>query len=116
MAEVSKVEQAAMHGLPMPSGLTWREVVEYIALRALYWSHRHDVISRDQASDEKKRLIAALDGAEGSYKFERRCWETAAERYRGMEAAVSAYENDKTIENADKMVSTFYGLRLEGEK
>ena len=41
MAEISRVERAAMQGDPMPSGLDWRGVVEYIALRCLYWSYHN---------------------------------------------------------------------------
>lgn len=41
MAEISRVERAAMQGEPMPTGLTWREVTEYIALRALYWGFKN---------------------------------------------------------------------------
>ena len=112
MAEVSRVERAAMDGAPMPTGLSWREVAEYIALRALYWSYKHNVINRDEASQYKKELIAALNGAEGSYNFERRCWETAGQRYRDTEAAKNTYRKDRTLENADRLVAGLDGLEV----
>lgn len=112
MPEVSHVERAAMDGAPMPTGLSWREVTEYIALRALYWAFRHKVITRDEASQHKQELIAALNGAEGSYEFERRCWETAGQRYRDTEAAKNAYRTNRTLENADKLVAALDGLEV----
>ena len=112
MAEVSRVERAAMDGAPMPPGPSWREAAEYIALRALYWSYKHNVINRDEASQYKKELIAALNGAEGSYNFERRCWETAGQRYRDTEAAKNTYRKDRTLENADRLVAVLDGLEV----
>lgn len=40
MAEVSRAEAAAMRGEPMPTGSSWQEMAEYIAMRALYWGYR----------------------------------------------------------------------------
>lgn len=110
MAEVSRVERAAMDGAPMPTGLSWRGVTEYIALRALYWAYKHKVITREEASQYKVELIAALNGAEGAYDFERRCWETAGNRYKATEAALSEYRKNRALENADKLVAVIDGL------
>ena len=41
MAEVSRVERAAMQGEPMPTGCSWQEMTEYIALRAMFLGFRH---------------------------------------------------------------------------
>jgi hypothetical protein len=110
MAEVSAVERAAMDGTDMPTGLSWREVAEYIALRALYWAYRHKVVTRGEASQYKQELIAALNGAEDSYNFERRCWQTAGQRFRATEAAVTEYLHNRTLENADRLVTVLDGM------
>ena len=110
MAEISRVERSAMQGEAMPTGLTWREVAEYIALRALYWGFKNRVFSREDASALKKQLVATLDGAEGAYQFERKCWDTAARRYRDTESALRAYRLDRTLENADRVAAAFDGL------
>lgn len=110
MAEISRVERAAMQGEPMPTGLTWREVTEYIALRALYWGFKNRVFSRDDASAMKKQLMAALDGAEGAYQFQRKCWDNAARRYKETERAISAYRLERTLEHADALAAALDGL------
>lgn len=110
MAEVSRVERAAMQGDPMPSGLDWRGVVEYIALRCLYWSYHNRALSREEAGQLKLELVAALNGAEGAYQFDRKCWETAGRRYRETESAKTAYRKERTLENADKLVAVLDGL------
>lgn len=113
MAEVSRVERAAMQGELMPTGLTWREVTEYIALRALYWGFKSRVFSRDDASAMKKQLMAALDGAEGAYQFQRKCWDNAARRYKETESALNAYRLERTLEHADALVAAFDGLEVK---
>lgn len=114
MAEVSRAERAAMDGKPMPTGLSWREVAEYIAFRALYWAFRHNAIKREDASQYKKELVAALNGAEGCYEFERRCWESAGKRYKDMEASITAYRKERTLENADKIIEA-WDRTVEGQ-
>ena len=111
--EISISERAAMHGDPMPTGISWRGIAEYIAFRALYWAHKHDVITRDAASELKQQLLAALDGAEASYEFDLRCWNTAAKRYKETEAAQTAYRLNRTLENADKLAAVIDGLKVE---
>lgn len=112
MAEVSRAERSAMQGEPMPTGLTWREVTEYIALRALYWGFKNRVFSRDDASAMKKQLMAALDGAEGAYQFQRKCWDNAARRYKETESALNAYRLERTLEHADALAAAFDGLEV----
>lgn len=111
MAEVSRVERAAMaggadaHGADVAGGER-----EYIALRALYWGFKNRVFSRDDASAMKKQLMAALDGAEGAYQFQRKCWDNAARRYKETERAISAYRLERTLEHADALVAALDGL------
>lgn len=113
MAEISRVERSAMQGEPMPTGLTWREVAEYIALRALYWGFKNRVFSREDASELKKQLMASLDGAEGAYQFQRKCWDNAARRYKETERAKSLYRKERTLEHADALVAAFDGLEVK---
>lgn len=113
MAEISRVERAAMQGEPMPTGLTWREVAEYIALRALYWCFKNRVFSREDASELKKQLMASLDGAEGAYQFQRKCWDNAARRYKETERAKALYRKERTLEHADALVAALDGLNYE---
>ena len=108
--EISPAERAAMRGDPMPTGLDWRGVAEYIAFTALYRDYRAGRIDRQTASDYKAKLIAALNGAEGSYEFERKCWVSAGERYKATETAKNEYRKNRTLENADKLVATLDGL------
>lgn len=113
MAEVSRVERAAMQGEPIPTGCSWQEMTEYIALRALYWGYRHKVFTREEASAMKRRLRSELDNVERGYAFERKCWDNAARRYKETERAKTAYRKERTLENADALVAVLDGLNHE---
>ena len=113
MAEVSRVERAAMQGEPIPTGCSWQEMTEYIALRALYWGYRHKVFTREEASAMKQRLRSELDNVERGYAFERKCWDNAARRYKETERAISAYRLERTLEHADALVAAFDGLEVK---
>ena len=108
--EISAAERAAMRGEPMPVGIDWRGVTEWIAFTALYRDYRAGHIDRQTASDYKAKLVAALNGADGFLTFEKKCWVSAGERYKATEAAKTEYRKNRTLENADKLVAVLDGL------
>ena len=108
--EISAAERAAMRGDPMPTGQNWRGVAEWIAFTTLYRDYRAGHIDRQTASDYKVKLVAALNGAEGSLNFEKKCWESAGTRYKATETAKNEYRKNRTLENADKLVAALDGL------
>lgn len=110
MAEVSRAEAAAMRGEPMPTGSSWQEMAEYIAMRALHWGYRHKVFTREEASAMKQRLRSELDNVERGYAFERKCWDNAARRYKETERAKTAYRKERTLTAADALVAVLDGL------
>jgi hypothetical protein len=98
---VSDAERAAMRGDPAPSGLSWRGKIEYLFFLNLYKAYHNQMVSRDQASDEKKRFLAELNKAEESREFERKCWENSAKRTIAADRALMMYHRNRTLENAD---------------
>lgn len=107
--KMSAAEEAAFRGEDMPTGLDWRGVAEYCAMSALYSLYRSGNISREKATELKDLLMCALDGAEGSYRFGIRCWESAAERHRKIETALSQYRVHPCKETADALATACDG-------
>ena len=50
-------EKEAMHGQPLPKGLDIVDSCLYIALKNLYAMYRNKLISRKDATEEKRQLI-----------------------------------------------------------
>lgn len=56
--EPISIERHAMHGNPMPDGLTQPEQLLFQSFRCLYIAYHAGKIDREQAQIEKKALIA----------------------------------------------------------
>ena len=54
-----KLEKAAMKGYELPKGLTLAEQGYYLALRTLYAAYQKGVVTKKQAAEEKKAILAA---------------------------------------------------------
>ena len=54
-----KLEKAAMKGYELPKGLTLAEQGYYLALRTLYTAYQKGVVTKKQAAEEKKAILAA---------------------------------------------------------
>lgn len=100
---VSDLERAAMNQEPMPAYLQAHDQVKFLGLRYLYGSYKRKIVSRDQASAEKKKFLAAWDKVQESWTFEKKCWENSAKRTMAAERAMSMYRKVRTLENADEL-------------
>lgn len=101
-----EIEDLAMMNLPLPDDAPASDRFYFTVMRCLHSEHRHGDISREQASIEKRRLLAEREKlAEG----ERYALHTG-KLWAGIEAAVNTYEQDKTTENADRLIESIYGV------
>ena len=93
----------AAKGEPMPEGLDLLSQYAYLAIRSVYREHRDGKITSQQGSVEKYR----------KEKNRQVIIDQVFKKYTGMyadiEGAVSRYQHDKCIENADKMLEVIYG-------
>lgn len=100
-------ERAAVHGEPMPSGLTFPDQCMFQALAALYARYRFKTISREQASVEKKQLLREHE----AFVYRWKLGDHYVELINRTEAARTAYRKNRTIENADKLLQAIDGVR-----
>ena len=100
-------EREAMQGQPLPK---WLDVVDsclYIALKNLYAMYRNKLISRKDATEEKKLLIYNWTNNKSKIEFLNRDSETLRDK---IGTASENYKNNPCIETADKLYAAFYNL------
>ena len=100
-------EKDAMQGQPLPKGLDIADSYLYIALKNLYAMYRNKLISRKDATEEKKRLIYNWTTDKSKIEFLNR--ESGALRDK-IGTASEDYKNNPCIETADKLYAAFYNL------
>ena len=100
-------EKDAMHGEPLPKGLDVADSCLYIALKNLYAMYRQGLISRKDASEEKKRLLQNWETDKSKIEFLNR--ESDAMRDK-IGTASEDYKNNPCIETADKFYAALYNL------
>ena len=100
-------EKDAMHGNPLPKGLDIADSCLYIALKNLYAMYRQRLISRKDASEEKKRILQNWETDKSKIEFLNR--ESDAMRDK-IGTASEDYKNNPCIETADKLYAALYNL------
>lgn len=110
MAEIDKVEYAAMHGDQMPSGLDVFDQLRFHGLSFIYNNYRARVVSKEDSSAYKRSLLREIELVKRGYEFGIKCYDSAAKRYKATEAAMNAYRLDRTLENADRLVGVIDGF------
>lgn len=100
-------EREAMQGQPLPKGLDISDSCLYIALKNLYAMYHSKLISRKDATEEKKRLI--YNWTTDKSKIE--CLNRDSEVLRcRIGIASEDYKRNPCIETADKLYAAFYNL------
>ena len=100
-------ERQAMKGEPIPQGLDIADSCLYIALKNLYAMYRRELISRKDATEEKRRLIYNWTTDKSKIEFLNRDSEALRDK---IGTASEEYKNNPCIENADKLYAAFYNL------
>ena len=100
-------EKDAMQGQPLPKGLDIVDSCLYVALKNLYAMYRNKLISRKDATEEKRRLIYNWGTDKAKIEFLNRDSEMLREK---ISVASEDYKNNPCIEMADKLYAAFYNL------
>ena len=100
-------EREAMQGNPLPQGLDIADSCLYVALKNLYAMYRNKLISRKDATEEKRSLIYNWTTDKSKIEFLNR--ESDALRDK-IGTASEDYKNNPCIETADKLYAAFYNL------
>lgn len=100
-------EKDAMRGEPLPKWLDVADSCLYIALKNLYAMYRRGLISRKDASEEKKRLLQNWKTDKSKIDFLNR---ESGELKNKIGEAAEKYKNAPCIENADNLYAAIYNL------
>ena len=100
-------EREAMQGKPLPQGLDIADSCLYVALKNLYAMYQNKLISRKDATEEKRRLVYNWTTDKAKLDFLNRDSETLRDK---IGAASEDYKNNPCIETADKLYAAFYNL------
>lgn len=112
-----KLEKAAMKGYELPKGLTLAEQGYYLALRTLYTAYQKGVVTKKQAAEEKKAILAAYMTEHSKEEFLDRSALALSER---ICKAADNFRDNQTLEAADAFYAAVFNLsenwRKEMEK
>ena len=100
-------ERQAMRGEPLPQELDIADSCLYISLKNLYAMYRNKLISREDATEEKRRLIYNSTTDKSKIEFLNRASDALKCR---INDASENYKKNPSIENADKLYAAFYNL------
>lgn len=100
-------ERQAMHGEPLPQGFDIADSCLYIALKNLYAMYRNKLISREDATEEKRRLVYNWTTDKSKIEFLNRDSEMLK---RKIGSVSDEYKSNPCIETADKLYAAFYNL------
>lgn len=106
-------ERQAMEGKPLPQGLDIADSCLYIALKNLYAMYRRELISRKDATEEKRRLVYNWTTDKSKLEFLNRDSEALGDR---IVSASDEYKNNPCVENADKLYAAFYNISEDWRK
>ena len=100
-------ERDAMRGKPLPQGLDIADSCLYVALKNLYAMYHNRLISRKDATEEKRRLIYNWTTDKSKIEFLNRDSESLKIK---IGVASENYKNNPCIETADKLYAAIYNL------
>ena len=100
-------EKDAMQGQPLPKGLDIVDSCLYVALKNLYAMYRNKLISRKDATEEKRRLIYNWETDKSKIEFLNRESDGLRDK---IGTASEDYKNNPCIETADRLYAAFYNL------
>ena len=106
-------ERQAMTGDICPKQLDVADTCAYIALKNLYAMYRKGLISRKDASEEKKRIVYNWTTDKSKIEVLNRENEALREK---IGDASDAYRNNPSIETADALYAALYNLPNDWRK
>ena len=106
-------EREAMQGQPVPKGLDIADSCLYVALKSLYAMYRNKLISRKDATEEKRRLIYNWTTDKSKIEALNRDNEALREK---IGVASDSYMENPSIETADALYAALYNLPTDWRK
>ena len=103
-------ERQAMKGDPIPKGLDIADSCLYIALKNLYAMYRNKLISREDATEEKRRLIYNWETDKSKIEFLNRDSDILKAK---IGSASEDYKNNPCVETADKLYAALYNIPVD---
>ena len=98
-------EQKAIRGEEMPNGLEYPDQILFLQLRMLYAQKRMDIIDREAAVGEKKKLLDEYR----VYKFRDEMEKQWVQMVKDTEIARAEYRKNPSVENGMKLISVIEG-------
>ena len=84
----------------------------YLCLRDLYHQLRSGVIDRNTGIADKQRIAGEYDRLKRRTEFGHKCLKHYSVFFKNVQFAMSAYRKERTIENADILVSVIDGTGM----
>ena len=103
-------ERQAMKGEPMPDGLDLADQLCFQALSTLYKRFYSGRITREQGEHDARLIRRKRDENVKSIEFGEKCRSHAVTLWKNIEQSANAYQNNRTLENADKLIEAIYGV------
>ena len=103
-------ERQAMKGDPIPKGLDIADSCLYIALKNLYAMYQNKLISRKDATEEKRRLIYNWETDKSKIESLNRDSDILRAK---IGSASEDYKNNPCVETADKLYAALYNLPID---
>lgn len=100
-------EQVAIRGDEMPDGLSYPDAILFLQLRMLYAQKRADLIDRETAVREKKKLLDEYR----AYKYREKMGDEWVEVIKQTETARAEFRKNPSIETASKLVDIIEGRK-----
>lgn len=104
-------EKQALNNEPMPENLSLPDQFMYQMLCQLYSEHRRGEISTERAKTEVAKIRRQRDMAQKSFEDYKKQAFRFAKLMIAVERAASAYQKDRTLENADQLIEELYFFR-----
>lgn len=106
-------EREAARGDPTPDGLSLAEQQTYQAIRYLYAVYRAKRITQAQAAQEKAKVLRELRMMQEKEALMEKSYAKQTAMWKDVEAAANRYGTERTLENADKLIESIYGVKTK---
>ena len=103
-------EREAMQGKPLPQRIDIADSCLYIALKNLYAMYQNKLISRKDATEEKRRLIYNWETDKSKIESLNRDSDILRAK---IGSASEDYKNNPCVETADKLYAALYNLPID---
>lgn len=106
-------ELDAMRSEEMPNNLNLTDAKMYQALSWLYKRYYAKYITREQAKNEKRKLLYQYNEEKKQRKYEFELCCKQQEMFKKCEIAANNYAKQRTLENADELYKVIYNLTVD---